>query len=187
MEFKNILKIFQSHEYDKISTENKILSEIENILEKWPIDNIKTKDDFIRFIFKIYFYKLKYRPFISYLELIFRYYLIVLLLLLLWTSLVGWLVFYDESTFKFKDLWIMLSNIMYFSILLYIPLRIYSYIMKLLRHEIKSNFLIVFWFWFIKLFLFLLFIPFTWFIWNFFASLINIIYSVIIDALNILS
>jgi len=186
LDLKKLLVIFQNHEYDNSNTESKVLTEIDNILEKWPIDNIKTKDDFIRFIFKIYFYKFKYRPFVSYVEILSRYYLIILLLWLLLVSFLWWLIFNETSTFKFKDLWIMLSNLMYFSIVIYIPIRIYAYIRKLLRHEIKNKFLYVFWFWFIKFFLFTLLIPFTWFIWQFFASLVNIIYVSITELWKVL-
>ncbi len=185
--FKKILWIFKDKNFNNNTTEKKILEKIDNLLSQWPIDNINNKDDFIKFIFNIYYYKSKYRPFVSYFEIFFRYYLILLLLFLIWTSFLAWLLINIESTFNYKDLWIILSNIMYFSILIYIWIRIYYYIRRLIRKEIKKKFLEVFWIWIIKFSLFVLLIPFTWFIWAFFASIIDIIYIFIIELYKTLS
>jgi hypothetical protein len=185
--FKKILWIFTDKNFDNNTTEKKILEKIDNMLSQWPIDNINNKDDFIKFIFNIYYYKSKYRPFVSYIEILFRYYLILLLLFLIWTSFWSWLLINEDSIFKYKELWILSSNIMYFSILIYLWIRIYYYLRKLLRNEIQKKFLEIIWIWFLKFFLFILLIPFTWFIWQFFASISNIIYISIIELYKTLS
>ena len=170
-----IVDIFKNKDFDNSTTENKVLLEIDKILEKWEINNIKTKDDFIRFLFNIYFYKSKYRPFISYLEIFYRYYLIVLIIILIILSLIWGLIYNREEVEFYKNLWILLSNVIYFSFLFYIPIRLYWYIRKLLRNEIKKNLWKTILFWIIKIILFYIFIAFTWFIWQFIASILDII------------
>jgi len=170
---KNIIK---DDNFNSTTTETKILKEIENILEKWPIDNIKTKDDFIRFIFNIYFYKSKYRPFVSYLEIIFRYYLIVIVIVLVWISLIHWLLNYGlittNNNIDLFPLWLLISNIAYFSIPFYIIVRIYSYIRKLLRNEINKHFWYVITIGTLKIISIIWLIALSWFIWQFIASIL---------------
>ena len=170
---KNIIK---DDYFNSTTTETKILKEIENILKKWPIDNIKTKDDFIRFIFNIYFYKSKYRPFVSYLEIIFRYYLIVIVIVLVWISLIHWLWNYGlittNNNIDLFPLWLLISNIAYFSIPFYIIVRMYSYIRKLLRNEINKHFWYVITIGTLKIISIIWLIALSWFIWQFIASIL---------------
>lgn len=170
---KNIIK---DESFDSKTTEAKVLKEIDNFLEKWAIDNIKTKDDFIRFIFNIYFYKSKYRPFISYLEIIFRYYLIVIVIILIWISLIYWLLnsglITTNNNIDLLSLWLLISNMAYFSIPFYIGIRIYFYIRKLLRNEINKNFWYVITIGILKIISILWLIALSWFIWQFIASIL---------------
>ena len=181
-----LLEIFFDKDFDNKTTERKVLEKIDKILQEWPIDNINSRDDFIRYLFRIYYYKSKYRPFVSYVEIIFKYYLIILLIFLIWVPLWWWLFYNENSIFDYKTIWIVLSNIMYLSIPFYIIIRTYSYIRKIIRHEIKKNFLWTFWMWLIKIILFTLLIPFTHFIWNFFASIYNVLHFFIIELFNTL-
>lgn len=172
---KKIISIFSDKDFDNQTTEKKVLDNIDEILEKWNIDHISDRDDFIRFIFSTYFYKFKYRPFISYWETIFRYLLFLLLIILIIVWFLGWLEAWPKvALYNYKSIWIVLSNIMYFGILGYIPFRIYKYIRKLLRKEIKKNLTKTFLIWFLKMFIFTLIIPFTWFLWNLLFSLYTI-------------
>jgi hypothetical protein len=173
--FKKIINILKNNDFNNSTTENKVLLEIDKLLENWPIDNIKTKDDFIRFLFNIYFYKSKYRPFVSYLEIFYRYYLIVLIIILIIISLIWGLIYNREEVEFYKNLWIILSNVTYSSFIFYIPIRLYWYIRKLLRNEIKKNLLKTIIIWIFKIILFYIFIAFTWFIWTFIASILDII------------
>jgi len=176
---KNIIK---DESFDSKTTEAKVLKEIDNFLEKWAIDNIKTKDDFIRFIFNIYFYKSKYRPFISYLEIIFRYYLIVIVIILIWISLIYWLLnsglITTNNNIDLLSLWLLISNMAYFSIPFYIGIRIYFYIRKLLRNEINKNFWYVITIGILKIISILWLIALSWFIWQFIASILVFLFII---------
>ena len=173
--FKELLTIFKDDSYDSSTTESKVLEKIDSLLEKEAIDNIKTRDDFIRFLFKIYFYKRKYRPFISYLEIFYRYYLITLILISIIISFI-WGLINNQDEFEFyRKLWILFSNVLYLSFFFYILIRLYVYIRKLIRHEIKKNIWKTILFWIIKIILFYIFIASTLSIWQLLSSFVNII------------
>jgi hypothetical protein len=93
-----------------------------------------------------------------------------------------WLAMYWSMHFNtvdilntYKDYWIILSNLMYFTIAIYIVVRIYSYVRLLLRNEIEKKYWYTFLMWFFKFIGIILFIPFTWFLGSIFWSLYIIV------------
>lgn len=175
MDFLNkAITVVKSDNTEQISTEEKVLREIDWIMKKWPIDHLTSREDFIKFLFSTYFYTSKFKPFIPVAEVFYRYYLITLIIWLIIISFVWGLMNNTDNRF-YKELWIILSNITYLLFSLYIPIRIYGYIRKLIRNETTKTLRKTITFWVIKIILFYWFIPFTFFIWSLTASIVNVL------------
>ena len=181
---EKLKQIYLDKNFNNTTTEQKVLNKLDKIIKEWPIDEISSKEDLIKFLFKTYFYTSKYKPYIPYWEIIYRYFLMFLILVLIWIAY-WWNLFYNfENGFDYKSLWIMVSNIVYLAIVFYIFIRIYTYIRKLIRKEIKKNNKKWILFWFLKFNLFILAVPFTWFIWSFLAALSSIFYIAAIEIIK---
>ena len=181
---EKLKQIYLDKNFDNTTTEQKVLNKLDKIIEEWPIDEISSKEDLINFLFKTYFYTSKYKPYIPYWEIIYRYFLIFLILVLIWIAY-WWNILYNfENGFNYKWLWIMFSNIVYLAMVFYIFIRIYTYIRKLIRKEVKKNNKKEMLFWFLKFNIFILIIPFTWFIWSMLAALSNILYLTAIGVIK---
>lgn len=170
------MKIFKNINQDNKSTEEEVLLKLDWLFEDWKVWHLNNKEELIRFLFKVYFYKRSLRPYIPIVDYLFRLVLIVLIIYLFWLATYWTLYFHPEwITEIYKSKWIQLSNVAYLLILLYIPIRIFSYIRLILRNEIKKDYWYIFWMWFLKFLLFIVLINFTWFIWATFWSFYSII------------
>ena len=180
----NLKQIYLNKNFNTTTTEQKVLKKLDKIFEEWPIDEISSKEDLIKFLFKTYFYSSKYKPYIPYWEIIYRYFLIFLILILTWLSFWWNLSYNRDNGFNYQGLWIIISNIVYFAIVFYIFIRIYTYIRKLIRKEIKKTNKKRTFFWFLKFNIFILAVPFSWFIWAFLAALSDVLYLTAIGVIK---
>ncbi len=170
-----VTKIIKDKEFDKTTTEYKVLGKIDSLLLDWPIDDIKTRDDFIRFLFRTYQYSWKYKPFVSFTEVFLRYLIVTMLIVLVWVAIWAGLIDLDwtKGNLKsYKSIWIILANVTYLIIAYYMWVRVYTHIRRLIRKEVKKWLFI----WLQKVIFMALFVSFTWFIWQFIASLAHIIW-----------
>lgn len=170
------MKIFKNINQDTKNTESEVLNKLDYLFNDWKIWHLNNKEELISFLFRIYFYKRTYRPYIPLLDYIFRLIILLLVIILFYLS-IYWSLFFHQQWVDliYKEKWILISNVTYFILALYIPVRIYSYIRLILRNEIKKDYWYIYWIWFLKFLLFTVFISFTWFIWNMFWSIYNIL------------
>lgn len=170
------MKLFKNINQDTKNTESEVLTKLDWLFNEWKIWHLNNKEELIRFLFRIYFYKRTFRPYIPLLDYIVRVIILILTLVLFYLSIYGSLHFHQQwIDIIYKEKWITITNITYFILALYVPVRIYSYVRLLIRNEIKKDHLYIFWIGFLKFILFIVFISSTWYIWNTIGSLYNIV------------
>jgi hypothetical protein len=183
------MKLFKSIEHNNKSTEEEVLNKLDWLFNEWKISHLNNKEELIRFLFKIYFYKRTFRLYIPLLDYIFRIVLIIIFCILVflpfyWSLLIindGIIINNEETLWLYRNYRILISNVVYFLIPLYVLVRIYTYTRLLLRNEIQKNYSYSFTIWLLKFIWTLLFVPFTWFLWSLLWSLYNIIHLSIQD------
>lgn len=163
-------------ENNDVSIEQELRNIIDEGLKKKQITWMNTSDDAIDFFFKIYFYKRKYKPFVSYSELFARSILFLILFILILIPFISGIIgpVYNQE-FDYKALWIITCNVAYaYILIIYLPLRLYKYIRLLLNKEIIQSSWVLICKWIVKSLLVISFVPFTWFVGMFIASMIQV-------------
>ncbi|MDD5376823.1 MAG: hypothetical protein PHH16_01770 [Candidatus Gracilibacteria bacterium] len=176
------LDIFLPKNYNETTQENEVDLRISEIMSKGAIDNTVTKDDFIRLVIRIYGNDAKYKPFVSKIAILLRYFIrafiIILIAMAIYASVSAYNLNDENIRENMHHIWILFTNFAYVLMLFYIIFNTYELIRKIMRHEIKKNRFIKL---FLRPFLTMIFIPFTWFIGSALGSMILITQATITD------
>ena len=101
---EKLKQIYLDKNFNNTTTEQKVLNKLDKIIKEWPIDEISSKDDLINFLFKTYFDTSESKPYIPYWEIIYRYFLMFLILVLIWIAY-WWNLFYNfENGFDYDNM-----------------------------------------------------------------------------------